>query len=417
MTTDYRHRLADGYLTELVATFPAVMVTGPRAAGKTTSAARLATQVDRLDEPGVAAVYRVDPDAALRRADRPLLIDEWQEVPEVLAAVKRAVDRDSTPAQFVLTGSVRADLDTETWAGTGRVVRVSMYPLTEREVVGAVRSAEDMFLARLARSGVDEVVLPSEVPVIDDYVVAALRSGFPEVVARDLSVRQRSIWLESYVDDLVTRDAALFDSSKDPAKLRTYLNALAFHNAGLPTDATLYRSASVNAKTAAGYDQLLRNLYVLDVVPAWSTNRISRLVKSGKRYLIDPGVAAAAAGLTAEGVLADADLLGRWFDAFAVAQIRPEVALSHPRPGLHHLRVEAGRREVDLVVELGPNRIVALEFKAGSAPSRRDARHLAWLRDELGSAFVAGAVLHSGPGLFELDDRIFAIPLCALWGG
>ncbi|MGI9018702.1 MAG: ATP-binding protein [Euzebya sp.] len=417
MIADYHERLADDYLAELVATFPAIMVTGPRAAGKTTSAARLVVQVDRMDEPGVAALYRADPDAALRRASRPLLIDEWQEVPDVLAAVKRAVDGDSTPGQFVLTGSVRADLDTETWAGTGRVVRVSMYPLTEREVVGNVGSTDHTFLQRLARSGIADMTLPSEIPVIDDYIVAALRSGFPEVVARNLTVRQQSIWLESYVDDLVTRDAALFDSSKDPAKLRNYLHALAFHNAGLPTDATLYRSASVNARTAAGYDQLLRNLYVLDVVPAWSTNRLSRLVKSGKRYLIDPGVAAAAAGLTAETVLADADLVGRWFDAFAVSQIRPEVALSHPRPELHHLRVETGRREVDLVVELGPNRIVALEFKAGSAPSGRDARHLVWLRDEVGSAFVAGAVLHSGPGLFELDDRIFAIPLCAVWGG
>lgn len=80
--------------------FPAVLITGARATGKTTTAAQRVARVERLDEPGVAAAFRADPDAALRRAGRPVLIDEWQEVPGVLAAVKRAVDRDRTPGQF-----------------------------------------------------------------------------------------------------------------------------------------------------------------------------------------------------------------------------------------------------------------------------------------------------------------------------
>lgn len=414
--TEYRPRLADAYLHDLVATFPAVMVTGARATGKTTTALREAQQIDRLDQPGVAAIYRADPDAALRRARRPVLLDEWQEVPEVLAAVKRAVDADPAPGQFVLTGSVRADLDTETWAGTGRVVRMHLYPLTEREVHGSIGPDHTSFLDRFITTGVEDLRLPDTVPDIDGYVETALRSGFPEVVYRERSTRQRMVWLASYLDDLVTRDAALLDASKDPTKLRRYVNALALHNAGMPTDATVYRSADVNAKTAAGYDQLLRNLYVLDVIPAWATNRIARLVKAGKRYMIDSGVAAAAAGLTAESVLGDADLLGRYFDAFAVAQLRPEVALAQPRPRLHHLRVEAGRREVDLVVELGSRQVTAFEFKAGAAPDRQDAKHLFWLRDELGDTFVGGAVLHSGPGIYELGDRVYAIPLCAIWG-
>jgi predicted AAA+ superfamily ATPase len=170
----------------------------------------------------------------------------------------------------------------------------------------------------------------------------------------------------------------------------------------------------VNAKTAAGYDQLLKNLYLLDVVPAWASNRLNRLVKQGKRYIVDAGLAAAAAGVTAAAILEDADLLGRYFDAFATAQLRPEIAVAYPRPALHHLRVEAGRREVDLVIEFGARRLVGLEFKAGSAPGTDDEKHLFWLRDQLGGDFAAGAVVHSGPGIYELGERVYAIPLCAL---
>ena len=415
MAPPYRARMADSHLADLLADFPAVMITGARAAGKTTTAAKHVARTVRLDEPGVAATYRADPDAALRRSDRPVLLDEWQEVPEVLAAVKRAVDLDPTPGQFVLTGSVRAELAKETWAGTGRVVRMSMYPVVERERRDVLDPGRPSFLSRLATSGTEELTVPSNAPAIDDYVAMALSGGFPELAYRERSERARATWLASYLDDLVTRDATALDSAKDPVKLRRYVSAVALNNAGMPSEATLYRAADVNAKTAAGYEQLLENLYVLDVVPAWASNRLTRLIKQAKRYFVDPALAAAAAGLDVSTVLGDADLVGRWFDAFATMQLRPEVALSQPRPVLHHLRAEAGRREIDLVAEIGASRVVGLEFKAGSAPDQGDAKHLFWLRDQLGRAFAAGAVVHAGPGIYELGERVYAVPLCAVW--
>ena len=332
-----------------------------------------------------------------------------------LAPVKRVVDRDHSPGQFILTGSVRAQLTTETWAGTGRIVTVSMYPVAERELRGAPDPDQPSFLTRLANSGLDDLDVPPDPPVIDDYISLALRGGFPGITYQERSARTRSVWLESYIDNLVTRDAAIADTAKDPVKLRRYLSVLALNNAGLPSEATIYRAADVNAKTAAGYDRLLTNLFVLEAVPAWANNRLTRLVKHAKRYLIDTGLAAVAAGLDAPTILRSADLVGRCFDAFPTAQLRPEFALSHPRPLAHHLRLEGGRREIDLVVENGGSRVVALEFKAGGAPSSHDARHLAWLRDQLGEGFVAGAVIHAGPALYQLGDRVYAVPLCSLW--
>ena len=194
----------------------------------------------------------------------------------------------------------------------------------------------------------------------------ALRGGFPEVAYSDRTERNPAVWLTSSLGDLVTRDAAGLDSAKDPAKLRRYLSVPALDNAGIPSDATLYRAAGVNARTAAAYDQLLTNFCVLAIVPAWASNRLNRLIRQGKRYMVDSGLTATAVGVSATAILEDVDLPGRWFDAFAAAQLRPELSLAQPRPMPHHLRLEAGRRQVDLLVELGARRVVAVEFKAGS---------------------------------------------------
>ena len=155
---------------------------------------------------------------------------------------------------------------------------------------------------------------------------------------------------------------------------------------------------------------------MLELVPAWTSNRLTRLIKTPKRYLVDPALAGAALGLDATAVLRDGDLLGRLIDTFAVAQIRPELELTSHPPRLYHLRDKEGRHEIDLIAEIAAGDILAIEIKATAAPSRHDARHLEWLRDELGDRFVAGAVLHTGPSTLRLADRILAIPICALWG-
>lgn len=406
----YRPRLADAVLDDALSTFAAVMVVGPRAVGKTTTAARRVEQIDRLDVPDVAALYRADPDAAVRRAARPLLIDEWQEVPEVLGAVKRAVDADRSPAQFVLTGSVRADTDLSTWAGTGRVVRVPMHPLSEFEIEG--RSGEGL-VQRLLTRWLDLPEVPHS--SIDDLVARATRSGFPELGYVQRTDRQRALWLTSYLDDLVSRDVSSIGAPRDPVRLRRYVEALALNLAGQPSDAALLRDADLNARTAAAYERALSALGVLDLVPAWVTTRLKRLTKGTKRYLTDTGLAAVAAGVDARDILGSADLLGRWFDGFATMQIRAEVANMFPSPRLHHLRVENGRHEVDLVLDLGNGRVFGIEFKAGAAPTLDDARHLVWLRDEYGPKFVGGVVLHAGRAVTELGDRIGAVPLSMAW--
>jgi uncharacterized protein len=388
------------------------MVTGPRAAGKTTTARRLAASVLRLDNAATAAVVAADPDAALRRSTEPILIDEWQELPEVLGAVKRAVDDDPRPGRFLLTGSVEADLTSTTWPGTGRVVRVVLHGLTRREIDG--RTGGPALLAAVVSGDLSAVRSPASAPDLDGYVRLAAASGFPEPALR-LPGHIRESWLDSYVEHVVTRDVAAAGQARDPVRLRRYLETLALSTAGLPSDTSLYTTARIDKRTADAYDRLLSSLYLLDLVPAWASNRLSRLAKRPKRYLADPALAMAAARITETAVVSDPDLLGRVLDTFVAAQLRPEVEMLRPRAWLHHLRTDGGRQEVDLVLDLGAGRIVGIEVMAGNSPTQRDARHLRWLRDELGARFVRGVVFHTGPQPFELDERIWAVPVAALW--
>jgi len=411
----YRRRLVDGLIDELASQLPALLIVGPRAAGKTTSLSRRAATVVRLDVGARAAAFTADPDAALRGLDEPVLLDEWQEVPGVLGAIKRAVDNDPRPGRFFVTGSVRAELENQMWPGTGRLVRVPMYPMTVQEQTGGL-GTKTLF-DKLIAGG--ELTVPADTPDLRGYVELALRSGFPDAALR-LTDGARQRWLESYIEDLLTHDVEQLEEPvtrrRDTQRLRRYFEAYALNSAGVTEHATVFEAAQVTRATANAYEHLLMDLLVADHVPAWTSNRLKRLVRRPKRFLVDPALLAAALRVDESGVMRDGDLLGRVLETFVAAQLRPQLAVSRARPRLHHLRTGEGRHEVDLVAELAGERLIGIEVKAAAAPRPADARHLVWLRQELGDRFVAGIVLHTGPRSFQLADGIVAAPISVLWG-
>lgn len=409
---DYLPRLADALLDRQTADFPAVMINGPRACGKTTSARRRAAAVVRLDVPGEAALFRSDPDAGLAAfSGRPLLLDEWQEVPELIGAVKRAVDAGAPAGSFVLTGSVQAPLDAGTWPGTGRLALVEFGPISVREQLRRVDRVG--LISRILSNDLRLGAYPAAPDVIE-YVDIALAGGFPDAVLK-LPDRSRSDWYASYVDQVARRDVRAILARADPDRVRRYLEAYALNSAGAANHATIFTAAGVSRKTAESYDDVLGRLYLTSTVPAWATNRLSGLTKLPKRYVSDTAMMAACARLSRDDVLRDGDLLGRLVDTFVHAQLRAEIAAEHPSVRISHVRTANSRQEIDLVLELGGRRVVGIEVKAGSTVTRDDARHLIWLRDRLGDDFVAGIVLHTGASAFSVDDRVSALPICALW--
>jgi predicted AAA+ superfamily ATPase len=203
--------------------------------------------------------------------------------------------------------------------------------------------------------------------------------------------------------------------ARNPALLLRYLKAYALHSAGIVEAKSLYEAAGIDKRTATSYENVLENVFVAESLPAWRTNRLKRLAQAPKRYVLDAGLMAAILRVDMAAILRDDKLLGRVVDTFVASQLRGEIEVCATRPRLYHLRDTDGRREADIVAELSGERVLGFEVKASSSVTSADARHLAWMRDELGDRFVGGVVFHAGPHAFPLGDRITALPISAIW--
>lgn len=410
-TRHYVPRFADRLLQELLDELPAVMINGPRGCGKTTTAIRHTLSVVRLDEPRQAAAFAAAPDAALAAASPPVLLDEWQEVPEVLGAVKRAVDADAGPGRYLLTGSVRGRRSGEMWAGTGRVTPVAMFGLTVAEASGSIDSGR--FLGRLFDAELRPAPVIPGAPDVPGYVDLALRGGFPE--AMGLGERARSAWFAGYVDQLIQRDATSISAIRAPERLLACLRAVAACGASTPADVTLAEAAGIDVRTVRSYLDLLEDLRVVDRLQPWYTNRLTRLVKTPKVHLVDPALTATLLGVDARAILLDGHLLGQLLESFVVAQIRPLLSLGPMPIAMTHLRDRGGEHEIDVVLENRRGDIVAIEVKTAPRAERRDVGHLEWLRDRVGDRFVRGVVFTTGAAGEGLGDRLVSLPIAALW--
>lgn len=405
-------RWADSRLQQVLAAFPAVMVVGARAVGKTTTAEGFAAETVRLDSPRERAVFVADPDAALVGLSEPVLLDEWQAVPDVLGAVKRSVDRTRGVARYILTGSAYPKAGVTSWAGTGRVITVPMAPMTQAEArassaAGLASALENPMMAMLADEQVS--VRPSAGADLIEVLACALRSGFPGAMA--LGDPERRLWIEAYLSDLVQRDPIDIGERVDTVLLRRYLEAILAVSSTTASDQSLRTAAGIATDTGRRYHDLLSRMHVIVDIPSWSSNRLAGIAKAPKRMICDPAFLAP----SAPAVRRDGVLLGRVLETFVHQQIAPLADLGPVPFRIFHARSTTGHREIDFVLERGDGRILAVEVKATAAPSAKDAAHLTWLAEKIGDRLLGGLVLHTGPSTFELGKGVWAAPISSLW--
>lgn len=401
-------------VTELLGHFPGVVIEGARQVGKSTLAAQVAEPsaiIANLDHEQTRAAAAADPTFFVSQAGtRQLVIDEIQRLPELTLAVKAAIDADRRPGRFILTGSssllrVRGMADSL----AGRVARVTMYGLSRGEVLGS----PDDFAAAVAVYPEALLALTSDHTRVD-YAQMLAAGAYPDV--RNASARIRSAWIEGYLAGVVGRDMAELRRQVQPARTMALLRTIAGRQSAELVKNTLAEQTAVPPRTITGYLDLLHDVGLVASVPPWTPNLAKREIGRPKSYVIDSALAMWLARLTPAQLerLEYGEALGSMLEAFVMAELARQRGWSARNFDLFHYRERDGL-EVDIVVEFDDGSVVGIEVKASSSFSAKQFAGLTRLRDRLGSTFVAGIVLNTGPSGYRYADRLYGAPVSSLW--
>jgi predicted AAA+ superfamily ATPase len=311
--------------------FPAVVLTGPRRAGKTVMLRRLFPEASYflLEDPDLVARLRADPQGFLDAVPTPAILDEVQNVPEVFAHVRARIDqRPRRTGQWLLTGSQESSLMrgvTESMAGRAAVLQ--LLPMAWRET-------------------------PK---------VGLLRGGYPEVLARPGSAR---LWFSSYLQTYLERDVRAVTAVKDLALFRRFLALVASRHGQVLNRTALAAPLGVSVPTITQWLGVLETTAQILVVPPFYENLGKRLVKSPKVYIADSGLACHLLGIDTAAELARSPFRGALFEGFIAAEIVKAQLNAGRRRELYHFRDEQGL-EVDFIVPGRAGTVDLVECKAG----------------------------------------------------
>ncbi|WP_419948389.1 ATP-binding protein [Candidatus Palauibacter sp.] len=402
----YLPRILETTLRARLEAFPVVVVTGARQTGKSTLARELEGERRTyltLDDYGILDQARRDPDALLRRASR-VTLDEIQRAPDLLLAIKRAVDSNRTPGRFLLTGSANLDLMkgvSETLAG--RAVYVTLWPMTRGEAEGAGSAGRwDVFLDEPSRRWLDAMA-GDDAPASDGpdtWEALARRGGYPYPALNLASEADRAAWFEAYLRTYLERDLRQLAAIENLTGFQRLVRATALRLGGLSNQASLARDAGIPSTTAQRYLDLLEVSYQLLRVESYTVNRNKRLVKQPKLYWSDPGLALhLGGGIEPTGAHLE-NLVA--CDLFAWRETRTH------RPNVLFWRTSKGA-EVDFVIET-PQTLVPVEVKSRRQLRVSDARHVVSFMRDYGEAVPAGVIIHGGRDTYWLTERVLAVP-------
>jgi predicted AAA+ superfamily ATPase len=401
-----------------------VNIVGPRQAGKSTMVEHQVPVAHYLtmDNDVLRAAIKADPYTVLadyaernKGSGKPIAIDEVQRVPEITLALKRIVDQDRTPGQFLLTGS--SDIFTSPKAMdslAGRVNTLTLAPLSAAEIMGAsfCRLLDDVMAHA---GGVPLAALPTPAAYSRrDAIDMIVRGGFPEI--RTLADRDRLPRYRSYLDSIIEKDVPTVADIRKPDALRRFINQLGVRTANELNVSALCDSVGASWPTLGTWFDVLSRLGIVHRLPAWTTSKAKRGIKAPKIHFLDTGCATAIRNETAEAFVPGADptALGFVLETFVFVELGKTLPLLDASWQLHHWRKDG--REVDIIAEAPGKRLALFEMKASAAVDSGDFRHIDWFFANPAKTYTGtGFVVYLGDQLLSFGPRKIALPLSMFW--
>lgn len=382
---EYLPRYTDLELKESLEYMGAVLITGPKWCGKTTTAKQQCKSIKELQHPVYGKSYLKLADTnpiELLKGEKPMLIDEWQMAPELWDAVRYLVDESDDDGLYILTGSTVVDEKKIKHSGAGRIKRIVMRPMSLYESGESTGEISLMELFNNKNLNIDGISSNLTIP---DLIFAACRGGWPESLKKKTKKQQLAI-VSNYIDVICNSDVSEIDGVKrNPQKVKAILKSYARNISTLATKKTLIKDikteyVDISPPTYDSYINALERLYVIQNIPAWSPNIRSAhtIRKSYKKEFIDPSIAVASLNLTPEKLLKDFETFGFIFENLCIrdllvytSSVNGEVLYYSDDKGL----------EADCVIFLSDGRYALIEFKLGNREIDKGAKNLIKLKD------------------------------------
>ncbi|MCL2340276.1 MAG: ATP-binding protein [Proteobacteria bacterium] len=400
-------------LVEALADSPVVLIHGPRQCGKTTLARLMAAEegfvYSTFDDDVQRAAAKADPVGYVADLPERVVLDEVQRAPELFTSLKAAVDAGRRPGRFILTGSANVLLVpklADSLAGRMEILR--LHPLSQAELSAREPDFLSGLFAAAFKAG------PSGQRLGKALAERVVRGGYPAALARAQG-RRMAAWYRDYTDTLIQRD--LRDLARISAldALPRLLALAAGQTACLVNISELAAPFQISRQTIRDYLTLLRNIFLLDELAPWHSNRMKRLIKTPKLHIGDTGLACALLGVNGDSLWADRALYGRLLETFVYQELRRQASWWEETVRFSHFR-DKDQVEVDVVLE-SAGRVAGVEVKAAATVTGDDFKGLRKLQDAAHDNFAAGVVLYDGEAVAGFGDRLYAVPVTHLWEG
>lgn len=397
---------------EALSDTPVTMLMGARQVGKSTLVRDIVStdhpaHTVNLDDQAPRRAALDDPEGFIGGLPKPVLIDEVQRGGlDLVLAIKSSLEKDRTPGSFLLTGSANILSSKEVQdALTGRIERVQLWPLEQSEIYGGSVNFVDSLLSG-SPPQVSRAVTGRD--AFADLVVAG---GYPE--ARTRIDRRRGRWFKNYIELTLEKDLADVTDAYKLEEMPRLLRALAARAANLIVYEDLAKELGIDRKTVKAYIRLLELIFVIKVLPAWRPGIASREQAAPKAYIADSGMQLNLIGADAARLHEDGGLAGQALENFVAMEILRHAGWAQTDARAWHYR--RSREEIDLILEDPAGRIACVEVKAAVTLGASDWRTLKSFRDRFGERFAAGVIIHTGAQTVPLGDRLWAVPVSALW--